>query len=314
MTTAEAQAIEDITALVLAYNASAGARDSAAQAATYTADGEFHGEALGQPALAGRETIAEFLRSGHNRTDFLHLDGTVSDIAVTGDRATATTHVMEHTKGANNGPYVLVFADFDDELRKEDGRWLFSRRTMRVKRFVRLDDQPYVVAEPLRADEAELAARRSRRAASAATSLEDATEIRMLANTYSAQAAARNAEGQAGTFTADGEFAGITGLTRGGDGESLVGRAAIAQFLGGTHTRVDMLHHHSTITDIVVDGDRATATAQLTEHTQGGGGGPFVVLFANCADELVKEDGRWLFSRRTIELKRLTAFAASPFG
>lgn len=262
--TTRAQDIEDITALALAYNASAGALDSAAQAATYTVDGEFHTVALpaaqGRPALVGREAIGAFIKSGQSRVDFLHLDATVSDIVVDDDRATATTHIMEHTKGANDGAYVLVFADFDDELRKEDGRWLFFRRTMRVKRIARLDDRAYAVVAPVRnVDDAELDARRSRRAASAATSIEDATEIRTLVNTYSAHAAARDAKGQAHTFTAEGEFAGITGLTQGGDGEPLMGRADITRFLAETHTRVELLHHHGTVTDIVVNGDLATA-------------------------------------------------------
>lgn len=142
--------------------------------------------------------------------------------------------------------------------------------------------------------------------------VDDVAEITALAHTYGARAGDLDAAGQSATFTDDAEFAGISGLL--GRGEApLVGREEIARFLGDSHRVVEFLHQHNQVTDVVVDGDRATARTQLTE-VAGLTDGPLLMLLADLDDELRREEGCWLYARRTITPKTLRQLTELPLG
>lgn len=140
--------------------------------------------------------------------------------------------------------------------------------------------------------------------------VDDVVEITALAHTYGARAGSLDSAGQSATFTEDAEFAGLAQLLDRGDAP-LVGREAIARFLGDGHRIVEFLHQHSQVTDVRVDGDSATARTQLTEYAKLVDG-PLLVLFADLDDELRREDGRWLYSRRTIRPKNLKQLNELP--
>lgn len=142
--------------------------------------------------------------------------------------------------------------------------------------------------------------------------VDDVAEITALAHAYGARAGALDAEGQSATFTEDAEFAGLTQLLDQGE-SPLVGREAIARFLGDSHRIVEFLHQRGQVTDVAVDGDRATARTQLTEVAKLIDG-PLLLLFADLDDELRSQDGRWLYARRTITAKKLTGLKELPFG
>lgn len=140
--------------------------------------------------------------------------------------------------------------------------------------------------------------------------VDDVVEITALTHTYGARAGALDSAGQSATFTEDAEFAGLTQLLDQGDAP-LVGREAIARFLGDSHRIVEFLHQHGQVTDVAVDGDRATGRTQLTEVAKLTDG-PLLVLFADLDDELRREDGRWLYARRTITPRKLTQLKELP--
>lgn len=141
--------------------------------------------------------------------------------------------------------------------------------------------------------------------------VDDVAQITELAHTYGARAGDLDPAGQSATFTEDAEFVGLAQLLDQGDDAPLAGREAIARFLGASHRLVEFLHQYSHVTAVAVDGERATARTQLTEVTKLVDG-RLLVLFADLDDELRREDGRWLYTRRTIIPKTLTELDEVP--
>jgi uncharacterized protein (TIGR02246 family) len=121
--------IEEIRALLLAYATHLDAGDHRAYAELFTADGELVAQ-LGQ--AKGREAIRALLDEKlggaalPRRTAF-HLVGN-SVIAVSGDKATSKALWAYITHDDDGYPVILQLGHYDDELRREDGRWLFARR------------------------------------------------------------------------------------------------------------------------------------------------------------------------------------------
>jgi hypothetical protein len=97
-------------------------------------------------------------------------------------------------------------------------------------------------------------------------------------------------------FTEDGEFAGRTGVRRGRQ-EILAnindGELARDPHLCRMHTI------HNPLIDIAQDGQSATSFCYLVQFDQRATG-PVEIRLATYTDRLVKQDGRWLFSSRTI--------------
>jgi len=111
--------------------------DLDAYAATFTEDGELDyagGTAKGRAAIA--ETVKQFkARIGQHYVDsegkpaILRHVLAQTVIRVEGDRAWATAFWYEMANtGPNNTPALGTFGSYQDELRRVDGRWLFSRR------------------------------------------------------------------------------------------------------------------------------------------------------------------------------------------
>jgi len=132
----------------------------------------------------------------------------------------------------------------------------------------------------------------------------DRAEIRDLMGRYLFAMDWHDADAYAECFTEDGvlDYAMAT----------LTGREAIREgarkfreAIGTIFKREDgtpaLLRHVLDQLVIRVEGDRAWTTAFWWEMTDGGPGGtPAIQSFGTYEDELVREDGRWLFSRRTI--------------
>lgn len=97
-------------------------------------------------------------------------------------------------------------------------------------------------------------------------------------------------------FTEDGEFAGRTGTRRGR-------QEILANISGGELARDPELHRmhtiHNPLIDIAADGKTATSFCYLVQFDQRGTE-PVEIRLATYTDRLVKQDGRWLFSHRTI--------------
>jgi ketosteroid isomerase-like protein len=126
---AELQAKEDIRELFTAYGRTLDNRDFAAFGALYATDSEYVGGGASGTAR-GPEEIAALLErlittnaTGAN----LHMYSN-ENIDVTGDTASATSRGAFYVQDANGGPQPLIFATYNDELVREDGRWKFKRR------------------------------------------------------------------------------------------------------------------------------------------------------------------------------------------
>jgi uncharacterized protein (TIGR02246 family) len=105
-------------------------------------------------------------------------------------------------------------------------------------------------------------------------------------------------------FTEDGELEYARGTAKGRDaiGESV---RAFKQAIGGIYKdskgNPALLRHIIAQTVIRIEGDRAFAVAFWWEMANDGPGDkPKAGTFGTYEDELVRQDGRWLFSRRRI--------------
>jgi uncharacterized protein (TIGR02246 family) len=122
-------------------------------------------------------------------------------------------------------------------------------------------------------------------------------------------------EGYAGTFTPDG-------VLDYGAGE-IKGRHAIAQFIEAGRKRTEEARartppgkrpnvgrHIINNMVITVDGNKAHGVAYWTHMTSGPDGRGTVDFFGHYEDEMVKLDGRWLFSRRRIYNEAIPEWAS----
>jgi uncharacterized protein (TIGR02246 family) len=127
----------EISDLVARYNKAIDTGDADGWAATFTKDGEFHGvigDFCGTDELRGmvadytsNPELAEFASAQHWVTNLV-VDGE-------GDEAEMFAHLMmvapAEGGGAGGGRIILV-GHYEDTLRRVDGRWLFSKRTVHV--------------------------------------------------------------------------------------------------------------------------------------------------------------------------------------
>lgn len=105
-------------------------------------------------------------------------------------------------------------------------------------------------------------------------------------------------------FTEDGELEYARGTAR---GRAAIGESvrAFKQAIGGIYTdskgNPAILRHIIAQTVIRIEGDRAWSTAFWWEMANDGPGDkPKAGTFGTYEDELVRQDGRWLFTRRRI--------------
>ena len=87
------------------------------------------------------------------------------------------------------------------------------------------------------------------------------------------------------------------------------GTAALTAF-ASTHTSSPAVYHKHflSIPNISFDGDTAQATTYFTMLHEGLNGtqkGPVVLVFGRYLDEVVYTDGKWLFSKRVVDMEAL---------
>lgn len=122
---------EEIRALILAYGKAHDNRDYRAFAELFAEeDGEWVG---GLGSAKGRNAIFELMDGtiGHNPqpggSGTFHVL-TNEQIALDGDRASATTQWIFVTPGESGNPQLVYFGHYVDEFIRENGRWKFLRR------------------------------------------------------------------------------------------------------------------------------------------------------------------------------------------
>jgi len=128
--------------------------------------------------------------------------------------------------------------------------------------------------------------------------LEDEREIRDLLIHYAQRLDGRDHKGYAALFARDGRWSGKLGDYTGPEAIE----AMLVQAFGPTPEGFRNINNFHLMTNMViqVDGDRATAHSRITYFERSPESRPVAMLAGRYEDELVREDGRWLFKHRHV--------------
>ena len=130
----------------------------------------------------------------------------------------------------------------------------------------------------------------------------DRLAIRELIDAYAHCADRRDAKGQMALFTDDTRFLVFMDATAAEPTQELHGRESLAPVFDDLNQYVATMHFNGQST-ILLDGDRATGESYcLAHHLKVGQDGQRTMMTASIRylDELVKQDGQWLFAERRL--------------
>jgi ketosteroid isomerase-like protein len=130
----------------------------------------------------------------------------------------------------------------------------------------------------------------------------DRLAIRELIDAYAHCADRRDAKGQMALFTGDTRFLVFMDPTAAEPTQELHGRESLAPVFDDLNQYVATMHFNGQST-ILLDGDRATGESYcLAHHLKVGQDGQRTMMIASIRylDELVKQDGQWLFAERRL--------------
>jgi len=134
----------------------------------------------------------------------------------------------------------------------------------------------------------------------------DRLDIMALAVNFSSSASRFNSKRLSETFTEDGRIVGVAKLVGMGDID-IVGQPAISDFFAPLFASFDSIHHNSQVTDLEVDGDKATAVTMIMEHCRPKGNtGKMLIVMGDYADEIVRTPDGWRFAKRTLSTRAFT--------
>ncbi len=130
----------------------------------------------------------------------------------------------------------------------------------------------------------------------------DRLAIRELIDAYAHCADRRDAKGQMALFTGDTRFIVFMDAAAAEPTQELHGRESLAPVFDDLNQYVATMHFNGQST-ILLDGDRATGESYcLAHHLKVGQDGQRTMMIASIRylDELVKQDGQWLFAERRL--------------
>ena len=127
--------------------------------------------------------------------------------------------------------------------------------------------------------------------------LEDREEIRQLLQEYRRTLDARDMRAYSALFAAEGSWSGESGSATGPDG---IHDMLVAVLPDNPPAPGATLWHWISDPTIVVDGDRATASSLWMHVRRGDDDRPLLPTLGGYDDELIREDGRWRFLRRSV--------------
>jgi hypothetical protein len=127
--------------------------------------------------------------------------------------------------------------------------------------------------------------------------LEDREEIRNLLQEYRRTLDARDLRAFSALFAAQGTWSGKSGAATRPDG---IFAMLSAQLPDNPPAPAATLWHWIGDPTIVVDGDRATAASLWMHVRRGDDDHPRLPTLGGYDDELIREDGRWRFLRRSV--------------
>jgi len=127
--------------------------------------------------------------------------------------------------------------------------------------------------------------------------LEDREEIRQLLQEYRRTLDARDMRAYSALFAAEGSWSGKSGSATGPDG---IHDMLVAVLPDNPAAPGATLWHWIGDPTIVVDGDRATASSLWMHVRRGEDDRPLLPTLGAYDDELIREEGRWRFLRRSV--------------
>jgi ketosteroid isomerase-like protein len=130
----------------------------------------------------------------------------------------------------------------------------------------------------------------------------DRLAIRELIDAYAHCADRRDAKGQMALFTPDTRFLVFYDPAAEEPTQELAGRESLAPVFDDLNRYVATMHFNGQST-ILLDGDRASGESYcLAHHLSVGEDGQRTMMIASIRylDELVKQDGEWLFAERRL--------------
>jgi SnoaL-like domain len=130
----------------------------------------------------------------------------------------------------------------------------------------------------------------------------DRLAIRELIDAYAHCADRRDAKGQMALFTGDTRFLVFMDATAAAPTQELHGRESLAPVFDDLNQYAATMHFNGQST-ILLDGDRATGESYcLAHHLKVGQDGQRTMMIASIRylDELVRQDGQWLFAERRL--------------
>jgi hypothetical protein len=127
--------------------------------------------------------------------------------------------------------------------------------------------------------------------------LEDREEIRNLLQEYRRTLDVRDMRAFSALFASDGTWTGKSGAATGPDE---IHDMLVAQLSDNPPAPGATLWHWIGDPVIAVDGDRATASSMWMHVRRGDGDRPLLPTLGGYDDELIREDGRWRFLRRSV--------------
>jgi ketosteroid isomerase-like protein len=184
-------------------------------------------------------------------------------INVDGDAATSVSDLVMFDSLAD-GPWTIRVGRYTDRLRRTGDRWLFSERQLQ---WIDAGERPLTTSDRL--------------------------EIQELVAKYCWAIDTHDGQSLADTFTPDGVFDGV---------RRFEGRDQLVGFGRGDHlppNRTETAAQHW-VTNMVFTGNSTAATVRsyFVRHSIIDGG-PVLARVGYYVDELVKDNGRWLFKTRT---------------
>jgi hypothetical protein len=127
--------------------------------------------------------------------------------------------------------------------------------------------------------------------------LEDREEIRQLLQEYRRTLDARDLRAFSALFAAGGSWSGKSGAATGPDA---IHDMLVAVLADNPPAPGPTLWHWIGDPTITVDGDRATASSLWMHVRRGDDDHPLLPTLGGYDDELIREDGRWRFQRRSV--------------
>ena len=134
-------AIEDriaIAELAAAYSAAASRCAARDMEQALTPDAVLGGVAKlvgrGDADVVGARSIGDLFAAAFETLELVHQTPQVVNLRFDGERATATTMVVEYLRG-KGGPLMLMLGNYEDSLVRTPAGWRFSRRDFQVKYF-----------------------------------------------------------------------------------------------------------------------------------------------------------------------------------